>query len=220
MVSLINIYDWDKTIFDSITLPEGVDKETLVNEILLEAGELSPIFTNPEAFKNASKIWFDAHRWNIEKLIALIAIQYDPLENYNRYEDLERNFERGEQESHTGTSTDSGSISSTSTNSTGTTAENTVSADNASTYQPSDKTATSTSSTGTTSGTSGNTTTRALADTAAITEDETHDNHIHGNIGVMSTQQMFTQELDLLNRFNLYQWIAKQFIIDNFVCVW
>ena len=38
--------------------------------------------------------------------------------------------------------------------------------------------------------------------------------HMHGNIGVTTNQQMINQELDLLERFNVYGWIAKTFRAD------
>lgn len=42
----------------------------------------------------------------------------------------------------------------------------------------------------------------------------TFSQHLHGNIGVTTNQQMINQELDLLERFNVYGWIAKTFRAD------
>lgn len=41
-----------------------------------------------------------------------------------------------------------------------------------------------------------------------------------GNIGVMSSQDLFRQELELLDGFNLYEWIAKKFDDDLMIGVY
>lgn len=44
--------------------------------------------------------------------------------------------------------------------------------------------------------------------------------HLHGNIGVTTNQQMINEELDLLERFNVYGWIAKTFRADLIIDVY
>ena len=39
----------------------------------------------------------------------------------------------------------------------------------------------------------------------------TYTEHTHGNIGVTTNQNMIEQELELLKRFNIYDWIAAKF---------
>ena len=46
-----------------------------------------------------------------------------------------------------------------------------------------------------------------------------HRGRVHGNIGVMSTQQMVQQTLDLY-KFNIYEYIAAQFAIKFLMEVW
>lgn len=46
------------------------------------------------------------------------------------------------------------------------------------------------------------------------TVNDTFVQHMHGNIGITTNQQMINQELDMLERFNVYGWIAKTFRAD------
>lgn len=70
--------------------------------------------------------------------------------------------------------------------------ERTISAENVSTYSPDNKTVDSGSDTR----------------TGGDTEDRTLTVNRHGNIGVTTNQQMINEELDLLDRFNPYKFIA------------
>ena len=63
-----------------------------------------------------------------------------------------------------------------------------------------------------------------------VTDDKTDDlehgeiieynRHRHGNIGVTAPQDIINKELDLLERFNVYDWIARKFERDNMVQVY
>ena len=58
------------------------------------------------------------------------------------------------------------------------------------------------------------------------TDDLTHGErietrvHRHGNIGVVSPGEMINEQLDLLERFNVYDWIARKFERDNMIQVY
>ena len=52
-------------------------------------------------------------------------------------------------------------------------------------------------------------------------ESETaRESHIHGNIGVTTSQQMLESEIELANKFWIYDYIASAFETDNFVTVY
>ena len=44
--------------------------------------------------------------------------------------------------------------------------------------------------------------------------------HLHGNIGVTTNQEMITQELELLQKFHIYDWIAMQIEADLFIMLY
>lgn len=47
-----------------------------------------------------------------------------------------------------------------------------------------------------------------------------YNRHRHGNIGVTAPQDIINKELDLLERFNVYDWIARKFERDNMIQVY
>ena len=59
-----------------------------------------------------------------------------------------------------------------------------------------------------------------LSENAHTGEDESeHEGRVHGNIGIMTSQQMAQQTLDLY-KFNIYEYIAAQFAIKFLYEVW
>lgn len=57
-------------------------------------------------------------------------------------------------------------------------------------------------------------------ETKSYDGDESYTEHTHGNIGVTTNQQMITEELELIKRFNIYDWIAERVEADLFVMVY
>ena len=39
-LSILGMYNYDNTIFDNLIIPDGVDKELLINNILLDNAEI------------------------------------------------------------------------------------------------------------------------------------------------------------------------------------
>lgn len=99
----------DKSLFDEIRLPNGVDKQTLVNTILVESGELEVIYTDGDFLKVAINTWFERKYPMLDRWIKAINIEYKPLENYNRVEKWT--------DKSNGTTTNSGTKNSTTNNS-------------------------------------------------------------------------------------------------------
>ena len=50
--------------------------------------------------------------------------------------------------------------------------------------------------------------------------ENTRESHIHGNIGVTTAQQMIEAELNLADKFWIYDYIASAFETDNFITVY
>lgn len=53
--------------------------------------------------------------------------------------------------------------------------------------------------------------TRGTTETRTGDGSESYTEHTHGNIGVTTNQDMIRQELELLQRFNVYDWIAAKY---------
>ena len=85
-LSPLGLYNWDQTVFDLMQIPEALDKPTLIDNLLAETAELEVLYPNPVVFKNLVGVW--SHKqidiWN--RLYATTQYEYNPIENYNRYE--------------------------------------------------------------------------------------------------------------------------------------
>lgn len=254
-LTLYGMYSYLPSLFDTAPMPEGLDKQMMIAEIMSHSGDLYPYYQVPEILKANIGFWFTRRKYDFEQMFRALTAEYNPIENYNRYEDLKRQYENGGSDDTTRVyhGTDEGSTKrdetrgseSTGNDSSTTTlgtqvktdttdlSHNDVSAFNESTYTPrdkSDRTGTSTtanSGTDTVSTTSGATTTDTLGATGSdsrktdstddtitnygATRDEKENNHVHGNIGVTTNQQMIDAELEMRKKYDLYTVIASLF---------
>ena len=85
-MSPIGLYNWDSSIFDLLTIPEELDRDTLINNLLAETAELEVLHPNPVVFKNLVGVWSlkQLEIWN--RLYETTQYEYNPIESYNRYE--------------------------------------------------------------------------------------------------------------------------------------
>lgn len=190
-------------LFANLLLPEGISKDTLTNNILNQGGEFEVLYANPYYLKESIGTWSAVHYDTFDRWVKALAIEYEPLENYNRYEDYTDVTDRD----MTGTSESESSSTSDTTSSN----ENTRSAFDSSSYQPNEKD----------EGSSGNET--SATDSATVTNEDdttfTHSGHLHGNIGVTTSQQMLESELDI-GYWNIYSRITELFLHDFVIPVY
>ena len=85
-LSPLGLYQWDHTIFDLMEIPSALDRDTLVDNLLSETAELEVLYPNPVVFKNLVAVWSNKQIdiWN--RLYQTTQYEYNPIENYNRYE--------------------------------------------------------------------------------------------------------------------------------------
>lgn len=80
------LYNFDNTIFENLSIPEALDKDTLVTHILLNAGNFEILYPDSEEMKIRIKIWSDANALEWQKLEDTRHYEYNAIENYDRYE--------------------------------------------------------------------------------------------------------------------------------------
>lgn len=243
MRKFINLNDmlrWDNTILDDYVLPDTIviptdnpdepvytislDHDIMSSNIIVNLGDSTPRFNEPDVFKNALNLWFLTHKWNIEHLMRLAAQNYNPLENYDRWEHLKGTNTLGgsDTEVHSGSDITTTSNNETETHSGTDTTEDTTSAMNSSTYQPADKSTLThgeviqTNSSGNVNQSHG----ENINTNYGKTDTNVDNNHIHGNIGVTTAQDMARQEISLVATFNIYQNIVSLIENDLFMCVY
>ena len=207
-------------LFVNLTLPTGIDKDILTNNILLKGADFEVMYSDPFFLQEAIGMWSGKWQRTFEKWAAALAIEYSPLENYDRKEDWSDTLNRGVKTNARRDSGNTRTFDNTDTTTPGTTIteETQVSAYDSSSYQPSQQVTTSPTGDGDVlahagtikdeygEGTSGSETENSKT---------VRDGRIHGNIGVTTSQQMLEAELKIAE-WNLYEHITDLFL-EEFV---
>ena len=86
-MSLLGLYNWDSTILDGLVVPDGVDRNTVINNLLRECAELEVIYPQPEALKFFISEWAKERLPVWTKLESTLHYDYNPINNYDRHEE-------------------------------------------------------------------------------------------------------------------------------------
>ena len=198
-ITTIGFHNWMQShnddLFSKMNLPVGIDKDTLIDNILLRAGEFEVVYANPFFFQNAIGAWSDKHNKTFEKWVNALSLEYNPIENYDRMEEWE-DKSNGNSIGETKETTSLNSIN-----------ENRVSAFDSDLYQP-DSYNSNTSN----GNDESNTKTNSI-------NNSKHVGRVHGNIGVTTTQQMLESELSLA-AWNVYEHITDLFIEEFCIAIY
>lgn len=218
-ITLWGFYQYDNTLFDDIVLPDGIDKDNLVSDIMRNSGDLYPYHQVPEYFKRNVNYWFARRLLDFERMYEALRVQYSPIENYDRIEDIKREY------ADSGTDTETLTLGTSSTSKhTGTdtdgmqgggSVEKGVSAYNEDGYTNREKDTQTQNSTNTTTYDSTVTNTGSGSDTTQTDygkkRTETESARVHGNIGVTTAQQMIESEMSLRAKYDIYKIISREF---------
>lgn len=229
-LTLIGLNNYDSSLFDNLRF-ENVDHETMVNTILLNCGEFEVLYPNIETLKNMFTLFSSKWSRTVSKWVSALNTEYKPLENYDRYENFggsETELENGNETHLTNgneTITNNGNTVLSRSGSDNNDTENKTSAFNANDYQPNEKITTQINY----GSSDKNDVNLNQTRTPNITEIRTPnikrtrtpnlENHIHGNIGVITSQQMLESELQL-QYWNLYNKISNIFMKEFCIMVY
>ena len=222
-----------QTLFDLLTLPAGIDKDDLVDNIILQGGEFEVLYSDPVFMREAVGSWGRKCYNTFLRWITAQSIAYNPLENYDRNELLTDQYYKAasssarrdsgntrtfdNQDKRTIDTEDERTLDTTRTS------EDEVSAFDSSNYQPSAKNTTEDDGTDTLTHSGTDT-----VDYSGTIKDEygegtsgnenenstnTHSGRIHGNVGVTTSQQMLSAEYEVA-RFNIIDQITDMFILE------
>ena len=210
MLSILALYNWDNTIFNDLNVPEGMDKNNVIDNILFECAELSLVYTDPAFMKRAIKQWSDKEQNVWAKLFATENFDYNPIWNVDgtvtetetidrdRTNDIDRSTATAEA-AHDATSDD-----------TDQTTTDSVTGYNSTSWQDHTKSVIDSDRDITTNST------RNISGTDNVDEAESEDVERNletrrtGNIGVTTTQQMIREERDVA-LFNTIDFITNSF---------
>ena len=212
-MTMIGMYNVDQTLFDNMILPDELDRELVINSILMRSGEFEVLYPDVDFMKLSIGVW--SRKWNrtFVDWVKGKEVTWNPIENYDRYEDSSDSYTKTGSEESSGSETSSGSSSGTDSFGGGGSTESLVSAYDASTYQPSGKTETSTENSSESSSETSASSTSSGSVTESETSSNTHTSHIHGNIGVTQASDMLKAFYDI-SAWNIYEHIADVFVTE------
>lgn len=182
VLSILGLWTADNTIFDLLNVPDGVEKQQVIDNILLQCADVSFIYSNPNTAKYAIGLWSDKNALTWVKMYETTVIEYNPIENYDRKEDWTDTRQ-----------TDNNIDQTTAANSTNTNKVHGFEAEAIVTANIEES--------------SGNGTSNSKSNEQ---ETATHTARLHGNIGVTTNQEMLEAERELV-QFNMVDFITKSF---------
>ena len=194
-LSILGILEIHPELLDNLKIPEGLDADLLKDNIVIECAELEVLYADYSFFSYAVGVWSEKQLPVWERMKRAIDQEYNPLENYDRIEewtDAETNGRTANTTSSGNSKVDSGGSQNHFVNGFNSGGQVMQSSD---TDHSADTTTTSGSVNGTESG----------------NRNANHNGRTHGNIGVTTSQQMLTAELDLAPRVNMYEVISRDF---------
>ena len=202
-LSILGLYNYQPTIFDALIIPPSVDRQTLIDNIIMGGAELEVVYPHPDLLSRLIGAWSRSRLAAWERMIAALDAEYSPIENTDRFETVTESYTRnltesGERNSNSNTS-GSGS--------------NTLSIKKSSYnagMELTEEDATDSSDT------SENTQSANDSRMMGGSDERSIERHAHGNIGVTTNQQMIEAEVTL-RRYDIYNIITNEFL--NKFCI-
>lgn len=84
---MLGLYNYNDTIFNSMQLPDGVDPDTVVSNLLMELAELEVIYPSWITMQRAIADWSRSRVRSWERMLQALNADYNPVENYDRREE-------------------------------------------------------------------------------------------------------------------------------------
>lgn len=193
----------EELLFEKLVIPDGIDRTTLIDNILLRGADFEALYPDPEFMRNIIGTWSKKWQPTFEKWMKALSIEYNPLENYDRIEEW----------TDTGKKSNTGTVNIHDTNTTNSngTVTNTISAFDSSTFENDSKS----DNTGNSSSIGDNLRTDNLNEDS----NNVHKGRLHGNIGITTSQQMLQSELDIAT-WNIYEKITDMFITEFCIAIY
>jgi len=230
--TLAELYDEDNTIFSGLLLPPTLQLSILRPIILQELGDLDTVFTAAEDIKAYLPMWSAARLDSWQRMLDALSAEYNPIHNYDRTDTETENVTGSGTETSSGSdkesSNDTQNSSFTGTTQAGgrDTVTRNVQGYNSSAFVPSDQDVTAlgnkqdSSSATTGAGTQNRESSRNEDRSRTDTEIRSRTLNSAGNIGVTTSQQMITAEVEMRQKWTVYGIICEAFKHDLCVGVW
>lgn len=213
-LSLLGLMATGTDLFLNMVVPDGIDKELVTDNILMETAELEVLYADPDFMQFAIGAWSKKELATWTRMWAAMQLDYNPIENYDRYEEwTDDNTVNRSNTDTTKSSTNTMGTSKDSVSETGNqTDTESAAAYNDSNFSPTTK-LNSVKELGRNADTTDITNTSGSVENSGGSVESAKNNRkgrAHGNIGVTTSQQMIEAELELA-KFNVINYIVNQF---------
>ena len=217
-LSIMGLYNYDNSIFDGLDVPEALEKDTLVDYIMMECANLELLYPSWPIMHRLISAWAAARAHSWERLYQSTVQNYNMIHNFDRYETWQDTSRRTSSGQEATTDSRQSSGSSTTTDSTDTSSSGTTNtakaAYNDTTLVPTESVTSTATAESEGSGSSNSTSiesgTGSRTSSGTDTEQGGHEGHLYGNIGVTTAAQMLSGERELY-KWDVYQAIAQEF---------
>lgn len=203
-LTILGLYEYNSNdLFSELVIPDGIDTTLLINNILLDCMNFELLYPDYDFMRNIIGIWSNRELDTWNRIKELADLEYNPIENYDRYE----NSTDAENRQKNNAKTDNISNSAKS-NSINTSDDLTrVAGYNADTLGVQDR-KTGSSVTNSDAGGESN---QSTSENETENSGRVHSSRVHGNIGVTTPAQMITSEIEMYPYLNLIKVITNSF---------
>lgn len=185
-MSITGMYEYDHNLFNGLQVPEGVNKEAVINNICLQCAELELLYADINTMKLAITTWSVAHLLSWEKLYNTMIVEYNPIWNVDANET--ETGKRGIIRNMNGTNTEDVDLTTTEA----------VQGFNSDTWSNARKT------------TQDGTNEYTIENEENVQDDNTITRRRTGNIGVTATQDLIQKEREIAE-FSIIEYITQSF---------
>ena len=194
-------------LWENLRLPEGIDRDSFINEVLRQSAEFSLLYPDYEFMKVQIGIFSNKWYHTFEKWLAMYNAQYEPLYNVDvtttTTDEIEDN---GTEDKHrSGQGTSQGRNQSLD--------DKSKAAFDASTYQPTERDSLSTSTSLSTSEMA------SESNSNSWEHSQTTEEYKRGNFGMTMSQELWLAEVNMWY-WNMYQHMAEIFVTEYCICVY
>lgn len=186
-LTVLGLYQWDPTLFDDFSVPEQLNKDVLIDSIILECADLEVTLPNYDIFKRMLSSWSASRSNAWAHMYNALTEEYNALHNYDRtetHDDKWSNRRNSSMEQRSGGQD---------------VLTNRTAAFNG------DSLATAGSDTTAYGGTANTT------DNGTESGSRDYTIRAYGNIGVTTSQQMLESEISLRSKYDMYDIITSEF---------
>ena len=210
LLSIMGLYEYDNNLFQGLQLPEGLNREAAINEILLQCAELEVVYPDINIMKLAITTWSVANQYTWQKLYDTMVVKYNPIWNVDADVTDILSGSENRDISRSGSGSNNRTVNLADNETINITDTEAVKGFNSDTWAESHKN----TKDGTDNVAHTGSDNISISDSESVDDDliksETRTQRRTGNIGVTTTQQMLEQERKIAE-FNIISYIAQSF---------